>query len=114
MQDHVCHNAENIMEMKSDIRTMLATIADNKELVKTTQTMAINLELYTQKSDLMMQQNKERMEKLEDKHLALAKEQGERIGKLEKRPGEKWEKAAWIVIAALLTGLASMALLHFW
>jgi len=113
-QDHVCHNAENITLMRSDIVSMKDDIKDTKGLVSSVHELSTNVALYAQKAEMLHTSMDKRMEKMEDKHLTLAKEQGERIGKLEKKPGEKWEKAVWIIIAAVLTGLAGMALGHFW
>ena len=123
MQDHVCRYTEEIIEMKAEIRAIMASLGDNKELVKTTNAMAINLELYAQESKMVTQQLKENMElmiKQMDKRIASVEERqieaGKRTGEilhmvneLEKKPAKKWEK----MMGSIITGIVALLLGYF-
>ena len=113
MSDHVCHNAARIESLEK-------SAANQDRLVSSMHDMTTQLALYTQKTDILhdqmdrrMTQNEENRERDRAEQASKNQEQGERIGVLEKKPAEKWDKAVWIVIAAILTGVAGLVLGHF-
>lgn len=70
-------------------------------LTKTVNDLSVNLSLYAQKNDLLLERFEAKMESFDERQM----KQGERIGKLEQAPGARALKAVGIVVTAVLAAL---------